>query len=119
MAPHNTSLPDGMISRTDLPLHTLPQVVPVLQHSMGSSLHNLDFTGKRGRVNKVNPVFFREKYCILWGKNPEFLGGVRGESSSFDQDPDISHSASGRRVKDWIHIHFNDLRVLNDQVRYV
>jgi hypothetical protein len=65
MAPHNTSLPDGMISRTDLLLHTLPQVVPVLQHSMGSSLHNLHFTGKRGRVNKVNPVFFREKYCIL------------------------------------------------------
>ena len=77
MAPHNTSLPDGMTSRTDLPPRRLPQVLPVLQHSMGSSLHDLDFTGKRGRVNKVNPVFFREKYCILWGGNTEFLGGAR------------------------------------------
>ncbi len=73
MAPHGTSLPGGVISRMDLLLHSMAQVILVLQHSMGSSLHKLDFTGKSGRVNKVNPVFFRERYCILWRENPVFL----------------------------------------------
>ena len=71
MAPHNASLHCGMSFRAGLLPHPMSQEVLIPQPSMEPCFHDLDLIEKRGEVNKVNPVFFRERDCISWVKKPE------------------------------------------------
>jgi hypothetical protein len=65
IAPHDILLLAGMDPESRFFLPALNERTFPFHDPRLSCLHRIDITKNRGRINKVNPVFLLEKYCIF------------------------------------------------------